>query len=506
MALQWTVSFHYAKTIRTVATVDTAYYYVIARNVALGRGLLDTVLWCLIGVPDNVARPAGDYWEIGWPLVLGALMRVFGTSQRAAIVICAVLSGLLPLLTAIVAWLATRRAAVAFLAGLLVILQARLVPTNISTDATLPYQLATLGAFAAFYQARERPLSPRALLAVGASFAAPMYLRGEGFVVALALLPFLLLAGKRARPDHLRRFLHVIAGMAAIVVPFAIRNLVVFHRLVPLPRSLRPWMTSYWDLYAYLSDPSPKTFWSMSRQWMIDARKGSLLIHLDQLTHQVPWPLLALAALGAIVHVAFLRRRGLPLALFPVLSLLVPCLLAPMIAAFDRFVMNVLPVLCVLAAIAVVAVRDAIGRVIRSPILDLALFSAAAAACTFVFREPFTWHRYPDLLAFYRDTPPSLVAAEKLRLTPRDVVLTDDPWRVAAVLDASAIRVPTDGISAAEALVKKYRPRFVLVSNNAVLKGLVAANHIPMKAVLTAKDATWYELSPPVRNADGSAR
>src|SRR5262249_9643059 len=119
-ALQWAVSFHAAETIRTVASYDTAYYYVVARNVAPGRGLLDTALWHFLGTPDTVARPAGDYWEVGWPLALGLLMRVFGSSQRAAILVCAVLSGLLPLLVALVARLATRRTDVAWAAGLLV--------------------------------------------------------------------------------------------------------------------------------------------------------------------------------------------------------------------------------------------------------------------------------------------------------------------------------------------------------------------------------------------------
>src|ERR1700722_20575747 len=128
-ALQWAICFTAARTIRTVGSYDTAYYYVIARNIGQGRGLTDTVLWQFLGTPESVQRPAGNYWEGGWPLVLGALMRVFGHSQHAAILLSAATSGLVPPATALVAYLAGKRAGPAWLAGLLVCLQARLLPT-----------------------------------------------------------------------------------------------------------------------------------------------------------------------------------------------------------------------------------------------------------------------------------------------------------------------------------------------------------------------------------------
>jgi hypothetical protein len=512
---QWISSFRAAATIRTVGTHDTAYYYVLARNFALGRGLTDTVLWQFLGLPEAVARPAGGYWEVGWPLVLGSLMRVFGTSQRAAILLCATLSALLPVLTAWVAWLATRRAGVAWLSGALVVAQLRLLRTDISPDATLFYELACLGGLAAFFLVREGRLSPLRLALAGAALAVPMYVRGEGFLVAATALPLLLLGGGARLRERARRLGYVAAGLAALVLPFTLRNLAVFGRALPAGRALRLWMTSYGELYAFRGDPSPGVWWAQGRDRLLAVRVQALETHLDRLTHQVPWPLLALAALGLLAHARAARGRAAALPLFVGLSLLVPCLTVPLIASFDRFVPNVLPVLCVLAAAGAFAVRDGVRWVVPlraedAPVpfrvLDALVVGGALWAATMVFRPPRTIKADLDVLRVYRDTPASMADGKvvgPLGLRPDDVVLTDEPWRVAAVLDVATVMCPMDGPSAVDALVERYRPRFVLAAPGSALAGLVSRKRFPLRAVGTAKEATWYELEPPVRRADG---
>ena len=512
--LQWAASFVAASTLRTVGTYDTAYYYVVARNFARGRGLTDTVLWEFLGAPDTVARPAGAYWEIGWPLLLGSIMRVTGDSQRTAIWICAALSGLLPLLTALVAHLATKRALVAWVAGLLVVTQIKLLPTNITPDATSSYQLACLGALAAYHAARDRDLSPARLLAAGAALAIPACIRGEGFVVALATLPLLLFTRERPRRENIKTTLLVLAGLALFLAPFTLRNLVVFGAALPPGRSLRFWMTDYSDLYRFLSDPSPSAWWSQGIATLARVRVATLVAHLRPLVSHFPWPVLVLATIGLGAHLRSARARAAAFPLFLALSLLVPTLLVPIVTSPDRYPTNILPVLCILAAIAIVAARDALHAHLISPAqprsrshaVDAAVIASSVAACALVFRGEVTAGTYIDILAAYRTTPPSLEAAPSLAplaLGPDDVVLTDDPWRVAAALDVATIMRPLDGERALSALVTRYRPRLLHVTRGSPLRTLVTTPHSPYRRLATTPDATWYQTVTPTRTATG---
>ncbi|MGH7270635.1 MAG: hypothetical protein ACREJ3_09410 [Polyangiaceae bacterium] len=492
-ALSWAISFAAARTIHTVATYDTAYYYVIARNVAQGRGLTDTVLWQFLGVPESVQRPAGGYWEIGWPIILGTLMRLFGHSQRASIFICSALSGLVPLATALVAYLAAKRLDVAWLAGFLVCLQVRLLATNITPDATTMYQLAYLSGMVALLWVQKRDASPGQMLAIGVVLAFPMHVRGEGFILGAAALPLLFFSGGRPSRAATRRTFWVAAGMMGFVLAFVLRDLVVFGHLVPKSRSLRLWMTRYDDLYRFASDPSPATFWAQGAVRIANVRVDALRSHLDGLMHEVPWPLVAFSVAGVAAMVRSSRTWVLPL--FFCLSLLVPCLVVPIIASVDRFAMNVLPVLCVAASFGIFAVRDAVARSTAPRFLRFAVLSAATLACIAVFRDPISFRTYIDRLRIYRHTPDFLANTRSLaplHLLPTDVVLTDEPWRVAAVLDVATVMCPVDGPAAVDAVVKKYRPRFVIAKSNSSLQRLVAAKKFDLRAVATMKDATWY--------------
>ncbi|MEE8460216.1 MAG: hypothetical protein V3S08_10085 [Phycisphaerales bacterium] len=58
--LQASVCFPAASGLPGVGNYDTAYYYAVARNLADGRGAIDTVLWHFLGPPEPVVRPIGE--------------------------------------------------------------------------------------------------------------------------------------------------------------------------------------------------------------------------------------------------------------------------------------------------------------------------------------------------------------------------------------------------------------------------------------------------------------
>jgi hypothetical protein len=498
-ATQLAIALRAASGVRDVASVDTANYYVIARNLAEGRGLTDTVLWQFLAAPTTVERPAGDYWEVGWPLVLGTLMRVFGTSQHAAIVICACLSALLPVAAFAAAMAAQRRVAVAWIAGLLVCLQTRLLPPDVTPDVTLMYQITCLAALAAAIHAGARDVPLGRMIAAGAVIGLPMHVRGEGFVVALAALPCLPGASSTPLVERARRTGAALLGIALVGLPFWARDLVVFGHLVPPSRSLRLWMTRYDDLSRVLSTPSPQRFWAQGLARMTEVRWAAIRGHADLITRQLPWPLLVFAVAGAAVAILARpgppgRARALPIPLFVLLSLLVPCLVVPLIANDGRFVMNVAPALCVLASSGIFAVADAIARLVRRRAVVLPAIAAGVWACAAVYRAPASFRTGIGYLDLYRRTPACLddtAQLAPLHLDPHDVVLTDDPWRVAAVLDVAAVGLPADGPAAADVILDRYRPRFVLATTPPLRQ---LARRKGMRAVATLRDGVWYAV------------
>lgn len=506
--LQWLISFCETFVVRHVGTVDTAYYYVIARHFARGRGLTDNVLWQLLHVPATVEQPAGTYWEVGWPLFLGSLMRVFGDSQRTAIFLCALLSGLLPLLTAKVAHQLSKRIDVAWIAGVLVCLQSRIWSTNVTPDCTLPYQLTCLWAISVFLATHHRSLSRKKLAAVGIAFVLPVYVRGEGFIVPLGLLFLSFVASSRPFRENVRRAISVLAGMSVVVIPLAIRNVLVLGTLFPPARSLRLWITAHNDIYAFRTDPLPSVWWSQGIEQLVQVRLVALKVHLQMLFVQIPWPLAALAMVGCVVLLVHAHRNRPPVVpLFFALSLLVPCLVVPLVANADRFVANVLPVLCICAATVIVGFVDK-AKVCLDKRLAWILIPAAVFICATTFRAPTGFFAYISALRAFHDVPMYLNpgALKALDLKQDDVVLTDDPWRVAAELDVATVYMPLDGEAAIDALVRMYRPRFVLVGVNSGLRPWVSRGRFLMHPVATFRNATWYEMEGFVKSSTGQRR
>jgi hypothetical protein len=302
----------------------------------------------------------------------------------------------------------------------------------------------------------------------------------------------------------------VALGIALAELPMAIRNLAVLGHVVPPARTARTWLVFYDQLYAYGAAPTRAAFWAQTREHMIQIREASVRSHLEHLAGVVAWPLLVFAALGAVTHLKSARgdrARALVVPLFLILTLLVPCLGAPLLSAKSRFVRNALPALAVLAAMGVAGVADALARVAprvarlgprASRALGAVVVAAAVLASTFLFHEPGrTLRTEYDRLAIYRDTTPAVVAGRSLSLAPDDVVLTDDPWRLAADLDVTTVMCPLNGPRAVEAVVEAYHPRYVVVpTGNRALAKLVATPRFPSREVAKAAGVTWYELLP----------
>lgn len=495
--LQATISLHDAWDLHTNFNYDTASYYVVARNFAVGRGLVDTNLWHYLG-SQPVPHPAGDYWPAGWPVVLGLLLRVFGHSERAAILVSAGLSTLLPVG---VFWLTrvVRRSGdvkVPLVAGLLVVLQGRLYQTNVTTDVTMPYALCVLGSLIGAFRLSDGPADDarrhrvRDLLA-GLVLTAPIWFRAEAFFLPLAFAPPILWPSRSPGPfrGRLRRFGWLALGVVLGQALMAMFNLVAFGRPVPPSRSFMPWITTYGDLYTFLTDPSRATWWAQGLHTILARSRATVTGQFSALFKQLPWMLPTSAAIGAGVAAWRRDTRAFPIVLFVLFTCSTTGILAPLLTSPDRTVMNATPALCLLSALAVAPLIDRARRWASHIAVGTATAAWGFLCCTLLWPAHIRLGGGTNWAPFLRApadlTDPATLAS--LDLHPTDVVLSNDPWQLAAVLDVRTVMWPLDGAPAVRAVIARYEPRYVLTRRGEA---------VPVPAHVKARvgRSVWYEI------------
>ncbi len=493
--LQAGVSFTAAAELPSVGNYDTAYYYAVARNLADGRGAVDTVLWHFLGPPETVVRPIGDYWPPGWPVLLAVPMLVFGHSMKGAIWICATLSLLLPVLVFWVAYLIRGQTWLAWLAGVLVIFQNSLHQTNVTPDVSVGYALVTLVGLCAYLEHRKRRAPGKWLFWVGAALTLPFWMRGEVFILFGAVALTIAMSGDVAWRDRVVRIGWLLLGSACCQLPLWGYNLYAFGALTPEPRSMVLFFTDIpRELYLFGSNPSFATWWQQGIPVILDNIGDRLYVNGFAVFEKNAWALGVLAVVGMIRKVGGEPRYAttLPLTLFVLLSLLVPAVLVPNGASPDRLILNTTPVQCVLAVVAFDGlVRGRGGLQLLLPAATAFLFVCTALSWPLRIENPLG----RDWQDRFRPIPAHLLPAGRPDLQPDDLVLTRDPWQVAAFLDVRAVMVPFDGPLAMRDVIDHYRPRFLLVRRGSeVDRYRVELRSLAHRPVAQAGDTVWYEL------------
>ncbi len=206
---------------------DPQYYHATASNLADGRGYT-------VAVDERgfVAGPEGEptaFWAPGYPFALAPLYAVFGPDERAA----KALNALAGALTVVPIFLLARRLA-GDAAGLVAAALFAVAPPLIFwTPALFSEPLFTLGVATtiavALHAGERRTLAW--FLAAGLVLAATAFVRSQGL---LMIVPVLVLVWPRRDGDvwragvspvpMLRMALPLIAGVAVLVAPWAVRN------------------------------------------------------------------------------------------------------------------------------------------------------------------------------------------------------------------------------------------------------------------------------------------
>lgn len=502
--LQAAVSFWGAAKVEFVGNYDTAWYYTVARNISQGKIDSDDVLWHWLGAPETVARPAGDYWGAGWPYLLGGLMAIFGNSMKASVWICAALSLSLPLLTFWLALLIQGRITPAWFAGLIVIPQERLIPTDFTPDIALPTQIMVLLGLCLFVNALRKPArSWETWCVAGFVLAVPLWLRSDAFVVGAAAAAATLIRRSVQIRTRLEQAGWLLAGASAGVILLLAYNIWAFGAATPPPRAMVPWMVTFRDLYRFDTDPSFASFNAQGASFLLRQIRDTLSTRVEQLPVELPLPLLVLGALGCYTRGSGKDRDGSTFVIPCLIGLfcVVPAVLAPRVSYNPgRFTQLTVPLACALAASALgrLTARWESRRWIPIGVSAVLAFSCIVWFWPLEICNPLDPTRWLDSFA---PLPEYLAPGAHPPLGPDDVVMSTDPWEVAAVLGVPAIMVPIDSAEAMRKVAFKYHARYLLVVKKSTWYSVAQTagaralkRQFPKRLLRATRDAVWFEL------------
>jgi hypothetical protein len=381
-----------ASAITFPATEGSAYYVDVARNVVQGHGMVSNAIWSYATPPLVLPKPAFELWLPLASLASAASMAIFGTSFSAAQLGSVVLGAFI----APLAWAVGREAArvsnlipvrasaVAAGSGLVAAVLGPFVVAAAVPDSTTPFLV--FGVLAAL-------LMPRALAAANASTAGRLRSRllpgvALGLVLGLAYLSrqeavwlgatyFLFaLAAVRAAPIGKRlalaavALLPVMVGGALLVVPWLIRDTLVFGTPFPGQSIENAFLLRNEEIFAYLHRPSLAAF--------LGQGPGTILGHIGEamghdLLTVVLVPTFPVGLIGILAVVvmrrspAFRRATALSALLISgVITLVIADVVFPVATVWGTFLHASGPLLVGLSVAAVLGMDAFIARVGRA--------------------------------------------------------------------------------------------------------------------------------------------
>jgi hypothetical protein len=259
--------------------MDAEYYFATGRELATGRGFVEALRWNFLDGGLSLPHPSHLYWMPGASVLAATGMRLFGDSFRAAQVPAYVLTALLPLLTAWMAFHIVGDREKAFLAGMLSAFPGFYLPYFLTTDTFILYTWLGGLTLLALMRALQSPTLGRWML-VGMLAGACHLTRADGLVL-LALG----LAGSLSSRRYRWMDVGVVAGGYALaMLPWWLRNLSVVGSAMPggLTRTL--WLLDYDDLFIYPASLLTYSRWAGSGvQQIAHVRWQALLTNLQSL-------------------------------------------------------------------------------------------------------------------------------------------------------------------------------------------------------------------------------
>jgi len=269
---------------RAPGYMDAEYYFTAGTQLAEGNGFSEPFLWNYFDQPTGVPHPSHTYWMPLASIVasLGGWVCSQGTFTCARIPFI-LLSGLIPPVTASLAYRMTGKTSSAVLAGLFAICSGLYLPYQTTTD-TFPLYMLLGSAFFLLMAYGAKGGLRRRILGFGLAGAAAGLLhltRNDGLVWLAAGLVWILATERHgmgnSAPAASKKFTFgsVIPGWLALCVLFAAgyllvmgpwmaRNQSLFGTLLAPGGSTALWLTDYDEMYSLTSQDINFSHWIVS--------------------------------------------------------------------------------------------------------------------------------------------------------------------------------------------------------------------------------------------------
>jgi hypothetical protein len=258
--------------IKAPGYMDADYYFATAKHIASGDGFSEPFVWNFLDHPAEIPHAAFQYWMPMTSFLATLSQMIFGLGFRAAQLPFIVLTALLPLFSAWIAYKLHEDAQLAWQSGLLASVPGFYLPFFVTTDAFSIY--AFLGPFwflsvvLAFKKGQFLRWFIPGILAGIAHLT-----RADGILFLLLGL-FVVIYIPSGKP---RAIGGMISGYLLIMVPWWILNWTMTGTLMAAGTGRILWATTYDELFAY--PPEKITF----QRWIQSDFGNILMVRIQAL-------------------------------------------------------------------------------------------------------------------------------------------------------------------------------------------------------------------------------
>ena len=267
----------------TPGYMDADYYYATGIQLAQGEGFTEPFLWNYLDDPSGLPHPSHAYWMPLTSIISALGMRLArGFDFASAQWIFILLSALIPLITASLAYSLTSRRDLSIISSLLALFSGYYAPFLTTTD-TFSLYMVLGGSF--FLALKIRRIWLKAIIL--GFIAALMHLsRADGaiwLIIAVLSSQFSIF-----NPDfqfsipNLKFLIFLLLAYLSLTLPWFLRNYVIFGSLLAPNGDQMLWLTSYDQIFAYpAGNLSLETWLSSGWDAIIAARFWALKLNLS---------------------------------------------------------------------------------------------------------------------------------------------------------------------------------------------------------------------------------
>ncbi len=444
---------------------DSAFYYTVAKNIALGRGpVIDYIVYFFSGLLP-LPHYAGDFWNPTAGYLIAIPMIIFRSTSIHVALIAPILTGIVP---AIVGYLAGKKYSgsitVGALTGVLTFFSPFQVWFSTTTEAII--FSGAFGAFALYFMMKGDE-SPRNYL-VASIFTGLANLIRQDTILLLGVLGICILLATVPWKSKLIVASAAVGIHLLILSPLLIKNYMELGSLFPAGPAKTAFLTTYEDFHSYNKEIDWRTLRAtFGIRGIITKRLHTAWENIGQVEYFID-PVLEWLFLASLVELIFIRRNFLKLK-----WLLPAFLFAAFEYLFYTFVASysgpgsLIKSLGVLMPFICLMIIDSCAAYLRpkSLLFSAVILLSVYSAYTGFRRNYASTVYYNDIYGQYKIVQ-SIVAedAEKRGIEASDIsIMARDTWDVYEGTGFKTVMVPNNNVDTILFVAQHYDTHYILL-------------------------------------------